>query len=422
MEKLVIRGGRPLSGTVSISGAKNAAVAILPAALMAHGPSVIENLPDIEDVHLLADIFTRMGAHVEFEGESMRVDPNGMVNPRADFSQVSRLRASYYLLGAMLGRFGHAEVALPGGCDIGLRPIDLHIKGMEALGAVTRKEGGILYASAPNGLRGADIYLDFASVGATINIMLAAAQAEGLTEISNAAKEPHVVDVANFLNCLGASVKGAGTDVIRIRGSKHLSGRSYAIIPDQIEAGTYMIAAAAAGGDVVIRNVIPTHLEAVTAKLMEMGFQVTEGDNGSEFFMRVVSDGKRPRSVNIKTLPYPGFPTDLQQPIMSLLARGKGTSEVVENIFEDRYKQVPNLCRMGADISVNGRVATVKGTEELSGCPVAATDLRAGAALVIAGLMARGTTTIDHVEYIDRGYAHIEAKLRSLGADIERLP
>ena len=409
-------------GTVTVSGAKNAAVAILPAALMTPDVSTIENLPAIEDVHLLRAIFERMGAKVSFDGEQMQIDA-AELDPRADFELVRGMRASYYLLGAMLGRFGRAEVALPGGCDIGLRPIDLHIKGMEALGAeVTLDEStGILRAEAPDGLRGTDIYLDFASVGATINIMLAAVCAEGHTLIANAAKEPHVVDVANFLNCMGASVRGAGTDVIRVSGRRSLHGCSYAIIPDQIEAGTYMIAAAATGGDVIVRNVIPTHLEAVTAKLMEMGISVTEGDNGREFFMRVRSERQRPRAVNVKTLTYPGFPTDLQQPIMALLSRNRDVCRVTETIFEDRFKHVPELCRMGADISLSGRVATVRGVEKLTGCDVTATDLRAGAALVVAGLMAEGVTTIDSIEYIDRGYERIEEKLAALGADIRRI-
>ncbi|MGI6151315.1 MAG: UDP-N-acetylglucosamine 1-carboxyvinyltransferase [Christensenellales bacterium] len=421
MQKLKIRGGKPLFGTVLVSGAKNAAVGILPAALMATGGCVIENLPDIEDVRLFADIFRKMGADVEFDGAAMNISGEGMSNPTADFDLVGRMRASYYLLGSMLGRFGRAEVALPGGCFIGVRPIDLHIKGMEALGATTKVERGVLKAEAKNGLRGADIYLDTVSVGATINIMLAAVWAEGQTVIANAAKEPHVVDVANFLNCIGASVKGAGTDVIRINGGRPLKGCSYAIIPDQIEAGTYMIAAAAAGGDVTVRNVIPTHLEAVTAKLMEMGYSVTEGDDGREFFIQVKSDGQRPRGVNVRTLPYPGFPTDLQQPIMALLTRNKDASQVYETIFEDRFKHVPYLCRMGAEISVSGRVATVRGVEGLSGCPVTATDLRAGASLIVAGLMADGVTTIGNVDYIDRGYEDVEDKLRGLGAEVERV-
>jgi len=409
-------------GTVTVSGAKNAAVAILPAALMAPDVSTIENLPAIEDVHLLQAIFERMGAKASFDGEQMHIDA-AELDPQAGFELVRGMRASYYLLGAMLSRFGRVEVALPGGCDIGLRPIDLHIKGMEALGAtVTLDEStGILRAEAPNGLCGTDIYLDFASVGATINIMLAASRARGQTIIANAAKEPHVVDVANFLNCMGASVRGAGTDVIRINGRESLHGCSYAIIPDQIEAGTYMIAAAATGGDVIVRNVIPTHLEAVTAKLLEMGISVTEGDNGREFYMRVRSERQRPRAVNVKTLTYPGFPTDLQQPIMALLSRNREACQVTETIFENRFKHVPELCRMGADISLSGRVATVRGVEKLTGCDVNATDLRAGAALVVAGLMAEGVTTIGSIEYIDRGYERIEEKLTALGADIRRI-
>lgn len=421
MEKLRIVGGNRLSGVVSISGAKNAAVAILPAALLSDSPCVIENLPRIDDVQLLHDIFIQLGAKVTFKDDSMAIDPMGMSNFAADFELVRRMRASYYLLGAMLGKYGKAEIALPGGCEIGARPIDLHIKGMRALGADIKIEHGVLVANAPNGLHGTEVYLDIASVGATINIMLASSRAKGTTVISNAAKEPHVVDVANFLNCMGASVKGAGTDTIRIQGRDTLHGCSYAIIPDQIEAGTYMIAAAATGGDVIIRNVIPAHLEAVSAKLMEMGYNVIEGDNGREFYIRVSGDRTRPRSANVKTLVYPGFPTDLQQPIMSLLCQSEGVSVIVENLFEDRFKHVAHLRRMGAVINVDSRVAVVEGIERLSGAPVHASDLRAGAALVIAGLMAEGVTTISGIEYIDRGYEDIEQKLSALGAQISRI-
>ncbi len=415
-----INGGRPLEGQVTISGAKNAALAIIPAAILAGQPCIIENLPIIEDVHVLTDILRLMGATVDLhENGWMRIDPTTIDNFEVTFDMVSKLRASYYLLGAMLGRYGHAALALPGGCSIGPRPIDFHIKGMRALGAKVSIKNGVVYADAEE-LRGADIYLDMVSVGATINIMLAACRAEGVTVITNAAKEPHVVDVANFLNMIGASIKGAGTDTIRIRGVKELHGCNYAIIPDQIEAGTFMIAAAATGGNVVINNIIPTHLEAISAKLMECGVMVTEGDDGSEFYMQVQAS-ERLRAVNIKTLPYPGFPTDLQQPMMALLCSAKGNSYVMENIFEDRFNHVPELVRMGASITVTGRTALIEGVESLSGAAVHATDLRAGAALIVAALAADGVSTVHNIHFIDRGYEHFEQKLRSLGADIERV-
>ena len=415
-----IRGGRPLEGSVTISGAKNAALAIIPAAILAGQPCVIENLPMIEDVHVLVEILRLMGADVDLqENGCMRIDATKISDHEVTFDMVSKLRASYYLLGAMLGRYGHASLALPGGCPIGNRPIDFHIKGMRALGADVEIRNGIVYANA-DALHGAEIYLDMASVGATINIMLAACRADGTTVIANAAKEPHVVDVANFLNMMGASVKGAGTDVIRIRGRKNLHGCSYAIIPDQIEAGPFMIASVATKGNIVLNNIIPTHLEAISAKLMECGARVTEGDDGSEFFLQV-QRGDRLRAVNIKTLPYPGFPTDLQQPMMALLTMAKGNSYIVENIFEDRFNHVPELIRMGASINVNGRTATIEGVDKLYGASVRATDLRAGAALIVAALSAEGTTTVRNIHYIDRGYEHFEQKLRALGADIERV-
>jgi UDP-N-acetylglucosamine 1-carboxyvinyltransferase len=329
------------------------------------------------------------------------------------------MRASYYLLGALLGRYGHAEIALPGGCSIGQRPIDQHIKGLRALGAEVSIERGIVRAKAKE-LVGADIYLDVVSVGATINIMLAAVAARGQTIISNAAKEPHVVDTANFLNMMGAQVKGAGTDIIRINGGMRLHGCTYAIIPDQIEAGTYMIAAAATRGDVVLNNIIPTHLEAISAKLMESGVTVFEGDDGREFYMRVSCSG-RPRAVNIKTLPYPGFPTDLQQPMMAMLTKASGSSFVVENIFESRFNHVSELQRMGASIMINGRSAMVEGVKNLTGAPLYASDLRAGAALIVAALSAEGRSEIHNIEFIDRGYEFLEQKLRALGADITRV-
>ena len=415
-----INGGKRLEGAVTISGAKNAALAIIPAVILSGESCLLENLPEIEDVRIVEEILTSMGAAISRTPDgSMRIDPSGINTFSVTGEMVSSMRASYYLLGALLGRYKKAEIALPGGCAIGQRPIDQHIKGMRALGADIVIQGGSVKARADR-LRGAEIYLDVVSVGATINIMLAAVAAEGQTIIANAAKEPHVVDVANFLNMMGANVKGAGTDVIRIQGGRRLHGCTYAVIPDQIEAGTFMIAAAATRGDVIINNVIPTHLEAISAKLMECGVTVTEGDDGRDFFIRVSAD-KRPRAVNIKTLPYPGFPTDLQQPMMALLATAEGNSFIMENIFENRFNHVPELAKMGASISISSRTATVEGVERLYGAPLCASDLRAGAALVIAALAAEGESTISHIHFIDRGYEFLEQKLRALGADITRI-
>ncbi|MGI5918506.1 MAG: UDP-N-acetylglucosamine 1-carboxyvinyltransferase [Christensenellales bacterium] len=414
-EKLIIRGGRPLRGTVSVSGAKNAAVAILPATILCEGECELDNLPNIDDVRLLNYLLRSLGAKTELKSNSIKVDTRNLNTYILINDAVKLMRASYYFMGALLGRFGKAEVTLPGGCAIGLRPIDQHIKGMTALGATVKTEYGCLKAEAPNGLVGTDIYLDVVSVGATINIMLAAVLAKGRTTIVNAAKEPHVVDVANFLNCMGAKVKGAGTDIVRITGVEKLHGCSYTIIPDQIETGTLMIAAAATCGDVTIQNVIPTHMEALTAKLIEMGVTVEEGDDTIR-----VTCNRRPKHVNIKTLPYPGFPTDLQQPVTVLLSTAEGASIIVENIFESRFKHINEIRRMGANVSVDGRVCVVEGVERLTGAPVRATDLRAGAALIVAGLMADGETEITGVQYIDRGYDHIEEKLKKLGADIRR--
>lgn len=415
MDKLRIFGGIPLKGVVRVSGAKNAAVAILPAALLADGPCIIENLPDIEDVMVLADILCELGAGVEhLSPGKLRIDGTRVTDYKAPYDMVKRMRASYYLLGVLLGKFGRAEVAFPGGCEIGARPVDQHIKGFEALGAVVEIEHGTICADAPH-MTGNEIYLDVVSVGATINIMLAAVKASGTTSIVNAAKEPHVVDVANFLNSMGANVKGAGTDTIRIRGVERLYGCEYTIIPDQIETGTFMIAAAATAGDVTIADVIPKHLESVSAKLLEMGMEVVEGDD----YIRVRGN-HRPRKVNIKTLPYPGFPTDLQQPMSVLLCVAEGTSIINESVWENRYKHVEELRRMGANVKVEDRIAVVEGVPVLTGAPVSATDLRAGAALVIAGLMADGITEIDNVAYIDRGYERFEAKLAALGAHILR--
>ena len=417
-----IGGGRRLEGTVTISGAKNAAVAIIPAAILAGEPCVLENLPEIADVVSLTNIMSRLGAKVDMTaGGCMRIDPTTIDTFDVTFPEVSSMRASYYLLGAMLGTYGEVELALPGGCVIGARPIDQHIKGMRALGAnVYMDESRNVIRAQATKLKGAEIFFDVVSVGATINVMLAACRAEGQTVLQNVAKEPHVVDVANFLNMMGARIKGAGTDVIRIQGRKKLHGCAYSIIPDQIETGTYMIAAAATRGDVVIKNVIPPHMEAITAKLMESGAQVIEGDDGRDFFIRV-SMRERPRAVSLKTMVYPGFPTDLQQPMMAYLCTAQGTSVITENIFENRFNHVKELRKLGASISVSKRVAKVRGVETLRGNILHATDLRAGAALIVAGLSAGGTTDVYGIEYIDRGYEFLEQKLTAIGAEIHRV-
>lgn len=416
LEKLVIHGQKRLKGEVSISGAKNAAVAILPATILSDEACVIENLPDILDVNILKEILADLGAKIEtINNSSIQIDTSGINSYCADNNQIGKLRASYYLMGALLGRFKKAVVPFPGGCDFGVRPIDQHIKGFEALGAKVEIEHGKVILSAQK-LVGAPIYLDVVSVGATINIMLAAVKAEGVTTIENAAKEPHIVDVANFLNSMGADIKGAGTDVIKIRGTKSLKGKhSYSIIPDQIEAGTYMIAAAATKGDVLIKNIIPKHMESLTAKLQEMNVKVDIYDDS----IRVCCKDKLQKA-NIKTLPYPGFPTDLQPPVTALLCRAEGTSTITEGVWDNRFQYVDELKRMGAKIKVEGRMAVIEGPVQLTGAPVRAMDLRAGAAMVIAGLMARGKTVISNVEYIDRGYEKLVEKLRALGADIER--
>ena len=413
---LIIKGGTPLKGTVSVSGAKNAAVAILPAALLSDETCVVENLPDILDVKVLSHILERMGAEAKFENNSMTIDPKGVKSQPVPYELTKHMRASYYLLGAMLGRFGQASIAMPGGCVIGTRPIDQHLKGMEALGAEIKLEHGSIVAKAPNGLHGVEIYMDVVSVGATANIMMAAVKASGKTTIVNAAKEPHIVDLANFLNSMGAKIKGAGTDVIRILGVEHLHGCRYTVIPDQIETGTLMVAAAATRGDVLIQNVIPMHMDSISAKLLEMGVRVEEGEDSIRVSMQ-----NRPRHCAVRTHPYPGFPTDLQQPLSALLCVAQGTSTVEENIFEDRFKHLSQLQRMGAEIGVSGRTAIFQGVEELSGADVVASDLRAGACLVIAGLMANGETRITGLKHIDRGYDHLEEKLRSLGAEIHRI-
>ncbi len=415
-----VTGNIPLKGEVSVSGSKNAALPILCATVLAGEPCRIENLPDIEDVNSLIEILTAMGAVVTKPQKGVAViDPRPIKEYRVSTEMATKLRASYYMLGSLLGRYGYAEIAEPGGCSIGQRPIDYHLRGMRALGANVIDRGGIITAEAKE-LRGADIYLDMASVGATINIMLAACRAKGKTTINNAAREPHVVDVANFLIAMGASIRGAGTDVIRIIGREELHGCTHPVIPDQIEAGTYMIAAAATKGNVIIKNLIPTHLEAISAKLMECGVEVIEGDTGKEFFIQVKAD-ERPRAVNIRTLPYPGFPTDLQQPMTALLAVAYGNSFVQENLFEDRFNHVRELNRMGARITVNGRTAAVAGVERLFGAEIQATDLRAGAAMIVAALMAQGTSIIRNIHFIDRGYENLTDKLTALGAIIERV-
>lgn len=417
MEKFVIRGQNPLKGEVNISGAKNAAVAIIPAAIMVEGQCRIENAPDIKDVQLLLDILKQIGATVSGDKvQDITIDSTNIHSFCASYEMVKTMRASYYLLGALLGRFKRAEVAFPGGCDFGFRPIDQHIKGFEALGAKVEIDHGIIKIQAEQ-LVGNKIYLDVVSVGATINIMLAASLAEGTTIIENPAKEPHVVDVANFLNAMGANIKGAGTDIIKIIGVEKLHGGGvHSIIPDQIEAGTFMIAAAATRGDVTVKNVIPKHMESLSAKLIEMNVAVEEGEDWIRVFGR-----ENFTKVNIKTLPYPGFPTDMHPPASVLLCLAEGTSTITESVWDSRFQYVEELKRMGAKIRVEGRMSVIEGIKQLSGAPVKASDLRAGAALVIAGLAASGSTEIYNLKYIDRGYEAFEKKLKTLGADIERV-
>lgn len=414
MEKLIINGGKPLTGNVTISGAKNSAVALIPAALLADGPVVIENLPKIQDVDIYFHLLSEMGADVLFEDDWMEIDGRSMRPMQMPNGRVKKLRASYYLWGALLGRFGEASIGLPGGCDLGPRPVDLHMKGFEALGAKVENQNGIMTIRAKR-LKGARIYLDLVSVGATINIMLAATKAEGITIIENAAREPEIVDVATLLNNMGANIKGAGTDVIRIKGVDQLRGCRHTIIPDRIEAGTYMIAAAATRGCVTLENVIPKHLEAVTAKLREIGVEVNVLDDS----IQVVGQEKY-RSADIKTSPYPGFPTDVQQPITALLSQAKGSSIVTDNIYSARFRHIDELRRMGANIKVEGRSAVIEGSSKMLGAKVIASDLRAGAALVIAGLMINGRTELDGLEHVDRGYENLVGKLQNLGADVTR--
>ena len=413
-----MQGGTRLSGHVNISGAKNAAVAILPASLLVDGVCRIENVPDISDVRLLLEILRNMGANIRrFGRNTLEIDCSHVRNATAPIDLVRRIRASYYLIGAELGRFGHARVAMPGGCNFGVRPIDQHIKGFEAMGASVEQLGGYVCADAPDGgLQGGHVYLDIVSVGATMNILLAAVLCSGMTIIENCAKEPHIVDLANFLNAMGAKVSGAGTDVIKVRGVGQLKGGNYTIIPDQIEAGTYMAAAAAVGGDVTVDNVIPKHLDCITAKLREMGAKVTEYDDA----IRVEADHRLRRS-NVKTMPYPGFPTDMQPQIAVCMALAEGTSLVTEGIYDNRFRYTAELNRMGANIIVNGRTATVIGVDKLYGTDIYASDLRAGAAMIVAALMAEGTARVRNIYYIDRGYEKLEYKLRALGADIKRI-
>lgn len=416
MEQYAIKGGNPLVGEVEIGGAKNAALAILAAAVMTDDPVVIENMPDVRDTNVMLQAIESVGAVVErIDRHTVRIMGKAISGIAIDDDYIKKIRASYYLLGAMLGKYKKAQVTLPGGCNIGLRPIDQHIKGFRSLGAEVRIEHGLIIAEAEK-LQGNHIYMDVVSVGATIDIMLAASLAEGQTTIENAAKEPHVVDVANFLNSMGANIKGAGTDVIRIKGVSKLHGTEYAIIPDQIEAGTFMFAAAATKGDVTVKNVIPKHLESISAKLTEIGCEVEESDDA----VRVVA-AKPLTHTHVKTLPYPGFPTDMQPQIVVTLALSKGTSIVTESIFENRFKYVDELTRMGANIKVEGNTAIIDGVSKYTGAGVNAPDLRAGAALVIAGLAAEGTTIVDDIKFIERGYEDFHIKLQNLGAQIEKI-
>lgn len=416
MEQFVIKGGTSLRGEVEIGGAKNAALAILAASIMTDETVTINNLPDVRDINVLIGAMEDIGAIVErVDRHTVKINGSRIQRLSVDYEYIKKIRASYYLLGALLGKYKKAEVALPGGCEIGSRPIDLHIKGFKALGADVDISYGLISAKAQR-LVGSHIYMDKVSVGATINVMMAAALAEGKTVIENAAKEPHVVDVANFLNSMGANIRGAGTDVIRIVGVEKLHRTEYSVIPDQIEAGTFMCAAAVTGGDVLIKNVIPKHLEATTAKLLDAGCQVEEYDDA----VRVFGDGVL-RSTQVTTLPYPGFPTDMQPQMTVVLGIAQGTSTVTESIFENRFKYVDELSRMGANIQVEGNVAIIRGVERYTGARVCAPDLRAGAALVVAGLAADGVTVVDDIYYIQRGYENLEGKLRQLGAQIEKV-
>ncbi|MBO7395448.1 MAG: UDP-N-acetylglucosamine 1-carboxyvinyltransferase [Ruminococcus sp.] len=416
MDKFVIKGGRRLEGEVTISGAKNAAVAILPAVILSDEPCVIENVPSISDVNICIQILEEMGAGVEAVGtDAYRIDPTTINKVCVPYEYARKMRASYYFLGALLGKYNKARVSMPGGCPLGDRPIDQHLKAFSALGAEYTLSQGMIDLRADK-LRGAQIFFDVVTVGATMNAMLAAVKAEGLTIIENAAKEPHIVDLANFLNSMGANIMGAGTDVIKVRGVEHLHGTAYSVIPDQIEAGTFMVAIAATKGDAIVKNVIPKHLESITKKLEKIGVNIEQFDDS----IRVWVDGPLVKA-NIKTAPHPGFPTDMQSQIATLLTLAEGTSIITENIWEQRFRYVDELRRMGADITVNGKVALIEGTGKLMGAPVKACDLRAGAALIIAGLAASGVTEIEDIFHIERGYDCMEGKLRAMGADIEKV-
>ena len=416
MEQYIIKGGNPLVGEVEIGGAKNAALAILAAAIMTDETVQIDNLPDVNDINVMLEAISGIGAVVQrLDRHTVRINGSTIANFDIEYDYIKKIRASYYLLGALLGKYKRAEVALPGGCNIGSRPIDQHLKGFRALGADVDIEHGKIVAEAEH-LKGTHLYFDVVSVGATINVMMAAAMSEGLTIMENVAKEPHVVDVANFLNSMGANIRGAGTDVIKIRGVRRLHKTEYPIIPDQIEAGTFMFAAAATRGDVTVLNVIPKHLEATISKLIDIGCEVEEFDDA----VRVVAKG-RLKSTQVKTLPYPGYPTDMQPQIGVALALAKGTSTITESIFENRFKYLGELARMGAQAKVEGNSATIEGVEKFSGARVSAPDLRAGAALCIAGLAAEGITIVDDIVYIQRGYERFDEKLRSLGGVIEKV-
>ncbi|MBO6092262.1 MAG: UDP-N-acetylglucosamine 1-carboxyvinyltransferase [Oscillospiraceae bacterium] len=416
MEKYVINGGKPLHGEVVISGAKNAAVAIIPAALMVDGVCRIENIPHISDTDMLLTILSELGARITYiNTTTIEIDCRSVKYTDAPYDLTRRIRASYYLIGAMLGRFGYAKTTMPGGCNFGVRPIEQHIKGISALGADIYVKNGYIFASAPDGkLHGSRIYLDKVSVGATMNIILAATLAQGRTIIENAAREPHIVDLANFLNSMGADIRGAGTDTIKINGVESLHGGFYSIIPDQIEAGTFMVAAAASGGEILVKNVIPKHLECISAKLRETGTIVQEYEDA----VLVKTSPNGLRKINIKTLPYPGFPTDMQPQFSTLLCFAKGTSVITEGIYDNRFKYVSELRKMGAEIQVDGRISVVEGPQKLTGAEVYACDLRAGAAMTIAGICAIGQTVINDIHFIERGYENFAGKLSALGADI----
>jgi len=416
LEKFIVEGGARLQGEVEISGAKNAAVAIIPAVILADEPCVIENIPSISDVSILFKILSEMGAKIRpINGSSVEIDATQNISPTVPYELARNMRASYYFLGALLGKYNKAEVSMPGGCDFGVRPIDQHIKGFESLGATVSVDHGMIDART-DCLMGGHIYFDVVSVGATINVMLAAVKAKGLTILENVAKEPHIVDLANFLNSMGADIRGAGTDVIKIHGVDFLRGTTYSIIPDQIEAGTYMVAAAATCGDVLIKNVIPKHLESISAKLIKAGVSVVEFDDS----IRISRKGTLEK-ISLKTMPHPGFPTDMQPQMTTLLTVASGTSIVTEGVWDNRFKYVDELRRMGANIQVDGKVAVIEGVASLTAAPVKATDLRAGAAMLIAALMAHGTTEIEEIHHIERGYENIIEKLRELGANIKKV-